>query len=160
MKSSNRFVALVATLMVLVPVAVSASDSFTDVADSDVFHNDIDWLAQADVTRGCNPPANDRFCPKDFVTREQMAAFMHRLAGNEVVDAADSQLLDGLDSAAFLQTNEDAANSDLLDGLDSSDFPDPPSKSPHPSRCPTAPGSSRSPSMPSMTTAPSMGGSD
>ncbi|MDH5294435.1 MAG: hypothetical protein OEW91_12190, partial [Acidimicrobiia bacterium] len=27
---------------------------------------------------GCNPPTNDLFCPDDFVTREQMAAFLHR----------------------------------------------------------------------------------
>ena len=35
-------------------------------------------LAQAGITRGCNPPTNDRFCPTDFVTRGQMAAFLRR----------------------------------------------------------------------------------
>lgn len=39
-------------------------------------------------TRGCNPPVNDQFCPEDAVTREQMAAFMHRLAVGRSVDAA------------------------------------------------------------------------
>lgn len=43
-----------------------------------VFEDDIARLAAAGVTRGCNPPANDRFCPKEIVTREQMAAFLHR----------------------------------------------------------------------------------
>ena len=32
----------------------------------------------AGVTRGCNPPVNDRFCPGSNVTRGQMAAFLHR----------------------------------------------------------------------------------
>ena len=35
-------------------------------------------LAAAGVTRGCNPPVNDRFCPADLVTRGQMAAFLYR----------------------------------------------------------------------------------
>jgi hypothetical protein len=51
--------------------------SFTD-DDGSVFQTDIEVLATAGVTRGCNPPANDRFCPDDDVTREQMAAFLHR----------------------------------------------------------------------------------
>ncbi|MFP3915884.1 MAG: choice-of-anchor Q domain-containing protein, partial [Actinomycetota bacterium] len=32
----------------------------------------------ADITRGCNPPANDRYCPGDPVTRAQMASFLVR----------------------------------------------------------------------------------
>jgi hypothetical protein len=35
-------------------------------------------MGTAGVTQGCNPPANDRFCPDDFVTRAQMAAFFKR----------------------------------------------------------------------------------
>jgi hypothetical protein len=50
--------------------------SFTDA--SGIFHDDIDRLAAAGITAGCNPPANDRFCPKEPVTREQMAAFLTR----------------------------------------------------------------------------------
>jgi hypothetical protein len=52
---------------------------FVDTADS-VFRRDIDRMAAAGITRGCNPPTNDRFCPNDFVTRGQMAAFFHRAA--------------------------------------------------------------------------------
>ena len=47
-----------------------------DVADDNVFKADIQWLADAGVTKGCNPPANTEFCPEDNVTREQMSAFM------------------------------------------------------------------------------------
>jgi hypothetical protein len=38
-------------------------------------------LATAGVTRGCNPPANDLFCPEDPVTRGQLAAFLRRALG-------------------------------------------------------------------------------
>ncbi len=77
----------VVALAVLAPVAASASHTFTDVPDTNVFHGDISWLADAGVTLGCNPPANDQFCPSDSVTREQMAAFLRRLSENQVVDA-------------------------------------------------------------------------
>ncbi len=53
------------------------SNGFTDVGDS-VFAGDISWLASVGVTAGCNPPANDRFCPDRAVTRGQMAAFLRR----------------------------------------------------------------------------------
>jgi hypothetical protein len=49
--------------------------------DGSVFENAIDRLRTAGVTQGCNPPANDRYCPDDFVTRGQMAAFLKRALG-------------------------------------------------------------------------------
>jgi hypothetical protein len=55
---------------------VIAGHQFTDVPNSNPFHNDIDALADANVTSGCG---GGKFCPKDFVTREQMAAFLNRL---------------------------------------------------------------------------------
>jgi Bacterial Ig domain/Bacterial surface protein, Ig-like domain len=51
---------------------------FTDVAPGSTFETDIEKLAKAGITRGCNPPANDRYCPKDLVSRETMAAFLNR----------------------------------------------------------------------------------
>lgn len=51
---------------------------FDDTPQSNVFFEDIGWLAIQDVTRGCNPPANTLFCPESFVTRGQMAAFLVR----------------------------------------------------------------------------------
>lgn len=53
---------------------------FTD-DDGNTFEADIEWLGATGVTRGCNPPANDQFCPSDFVTRGQMAAFLVRALG-------------------------------------------------------------------------------
>ncbi|MGF1666269.1 MAG: N-acetylmuramoyl-L-alanine amidase [Acidimicrobiia bacterium] len=50
---------------------------FVDSAGS-VFASDIDRVAAAGITLGCNPPDNDRFCPDDVVTRGQMATFLAR----------------------------------------------------------------------------------
>ena len=55
----------------------SAGISFTD-DDGSIFEDAIERLAAAGITRGCNPPVNDEFCPNATVTREQMAAFLHR----------------------------------------------------------------------------------
>ncbi|MBK5267278.1 MAG: S-layer homology domain-containing protein [Acidimicrobiia bacterium] len=52
-------------------------DFFLDDADS-IFQNDINKLAAAGITSGCNPPANTNFCPDGKVTRGQMAAFLKR----------------------------------------------------------------------------------
>lgn len=59
------------------PHPVPDSGRFVDVAGS-VFEADVSELARLGVTRGCNPPANDRFCPDAPVTRGQMAAFLVR----------------------------------------------------------------------------------
>src|SRR5690606_8622253 len=58
----------------------ATGSSFTDTSSS-VFAQDIDRLATAGITRGCNPPDNTRFCPGDLVTRGQMAAFLVRALG-------------------------------------------------------------------------------
>jgi hypothetical protein len=55
----------------------AAGDPFTDDNGS-VFESAIESIAAAGITKGCNPPTNDRFCPGESVTRGQMAAFLHR----------------------------------------------------------------------------------
>ncbi len=86
----RKHVYLLATIVVLaamlIPVNAWASNRFNDVPTSNTFHNDIAWLADAAVTLGCG---SGSYCPNDFVTREQMAAFMRRLADNQVVDAKE-----------------------------------------------------------------------
>ena len=52
-------------------------DRFVDDDDS-VHETDINRLAAAGITLGCNPPENDEFCPNDPVTRAQMASFLVR----------------------------------------------------------------------------------
>jgi hypothetical protein len=51
--------------------------SFSD-DDTSVFEPDIEWMAREGITKGCNPPTNDRYCPNANVTRGQMAAFLNR----------------------------------------------------------------------------------
>ncbi|MEA2022748.1 MAG: N-acetylmuramoyl-L-alanine amidase [Actinomycetota bacterium] len=58
-------------------VVVFDPDPFTD-DDESIFEADIAWMAAMGITKGCNPPANTRFCPDANVTREQMAAFLTR----------------------------------------------------------------------------------
>jgi spore germination protein YaaH len=55
----------------------ATSDYFSDDAGSP-HEADINRLAQAGITNGC---AAARYCPRDPVTREQMAAFLHRALG-------------------------------------------------------------------------------
>jgi hypothetical protein len=55
-------------------------DLFID-DDGSVFEPEIDRLGTAGVTKGCNPPANDRYCPESLVSRAQMASFLTRALG-------------------------------------------------------------------------------
>jgi hypothetical protein len=55
----------------------SGTDHFVD-DDTSIFEGDINAIAAAGITLGCNPPANDRYCPEDDVDRGQMAAFLRR----------------------------------------------------------------------------------
>jgi hypothetical protein len=72
---------LVLILTLAVSTAVIAAHDFpADVPDSNQFHGSISWLADNEITVGCNPPANDAFCPTDNVRRQNMAAFMRRFA--------------------------------------------------------------------------------
>lgn len=58
--------------------------------DTDYFNDDnghilegaINRLAEAGITKGCNPPANDHFCPQDLLTRAETATFMTRASFN------------------------------------------------------------------------------
>jgi len=58
----------------------SQENFFVDDGDS-IFENDVNRLAAAGITKGCNPPDNDRFCPEERVTRAEMAAFLVRAFG-------------------------------------------------------------------------------
>ncbi|MDJ0496205.1 MAG: right-handed parallel beta-helix repeat-containing protein [Acidimicrobiia bacterium] len=69
-------------------LAPASTDYFMDDNGS-LFEGDINALAAAGVTRGCNPPANDRYCPNGDVTRDQMAAFLVRAFGYDDPGAGD-----------------------------------------------------------------------
>ncbi|MCP3995382.1 MAG: hypothetical protein GY722_09990 [bacterium] len=43
-----------------------------------VFEESINRLAAAGITKGCNPPVNNRYCPNSNILREHMATFLMR----------------------------------------------------------------------------------
>ncbi len=55
----------------------AVDDHFIDDEDS-IHQGNINALFEAGITRGCNPPDNDRYCPESKVRRGQMAAFLRR----------------------------------------------------------------------------------
>jgi hypothetical protein len=118
-RSAKLALALAVLAVVLIPVAAVASHQFTDVPDSNIFHDDIAWMRDNNVTRGCNPPANDKYCPGNTVTREQMAAFMHRLATNKVVDAATAE---EAEHATTADSATKAVDADTVDGFDAAEL--------------------------------------
>jgi hypothetical protein len=62
----------------MAPAQAGPETGFEDVADTDKFAAPITWLRLEGITLGCNPPANTAFCPKDTVSRGQMAALLAR----------------------------------------------------------------------------------
>jgi len=86
-------------ITVMIPVAVLVTDvdddpRFIDVPFAHTFYGDVEWLAAEGVTRGCNPPANDMFCPDASVTRGQMAAFLHRALDGVLTPGAAVEFVD------------------------------------------------------------------
>jgi hypothetical protein len=57
-----------------------ATDFFTDDGGNE-FEESINKLAASGITVGCNPPANDNFCPDRQLTRAEMATFFVRSLG-------------------------------------------------------------------------------
>ena len=62
----------------------ASTDFFIDDGSS-VFEDEINRLAAAGTTRGCNPPVNDRFCPDRSVRRDEMASFLARALGLDTI---------------------------------------------------------------------------
>lgn len=87
LRQLRRFLplAVVGLLVALMPLSLLAANPFTDLdpaQNGPTGHNpNIDAIFNAGITKGCNPPTNDNYCPKDVVTREQMASFLARTAG-------------------------------------------------------------------------------
>lgn len=52
-------------------------DYFTDDGSS-IFESDVNAIAHVGITKGCNPPANDRYCSDRTVSRGEMAALIRR----------------------------------------------------------------------------------
>src|SRR5690554_1902633 len=99
MRRISRILTLAVTLvLVATPVwaAVAPGGSFLD-DDGDQHEAAIESIATERITRGCNPPTNDRFCPDQAVTRAEMATFLARAftlpAGNHpFADVSDANV--------------------------------------------------------------------
>jgi S-layer homology domain len=86
-RPARRSIALlVAALLLLAPAVVLANHQFPDVPTSHPFHGQIGAIAGAGITTGF---PDGGYHPSDPVTREAMAAFMHRGMGR--VAEADFQ---------------------------------------------------------------------
>lgn len=73
---------------------------FADTTGS-IFGGDIDKLASAGVTKGCDPPANTNFCPSAPVLRDQMASFLARALGLPAIAPPPATPLMSIDDLAF-----------------------------------------------------------
>ncbi|VAV93410.1 hypothetical protein MNBD_ACTINO02-926, partial [hydrothermal vent metagenome] len=90
MRSNGNRGRLSVVLSVVVLVAVisataasgglSPGGSFVD-DDGNIHEGNIEAIKDVGITKGCNPPLNDRYCPSDSITRGQMAAFLVRALG-------------------------------------------------------------------------------
>jgi len=83
--------------------------------DKSVFVGDIAALAAAGITRGCDPPANHRFCPDRAVTRGEMAAFLSRGLG---LAAGPDPGFDDDDSSVFVADIASLAAAGITRGCD------------------------------------------
>ncbi len=88
-----------ATINVVDVFEIPAVARFEDVPSDNTFFADVEWLAWAGITVGCNPPTNDEFCPGGSVTRAQMAAFIVRALG--LTEGADADLYTDDNASVF-----------------------------------------------------------
>ncbi len=86
--STRRFLTLIIASALLATLSgpVAVGDEPVELPPGGTFIDDdetsqegyIEALAATGITRGCNPPSFDRFCPNDSLTRAQMASFLVR----------------------------------------------------------------------------------
>jgi hypothetical protein len=93
---------LLAFLLTTVPLGLLATDTWSDVPDSYVHHDDISLITDAGITFGLS---STTFGPDQFVTRGQMASFIARTAG-----------LGSNPPVVNAQTAQTATNAEAVDG--------------------------------------------
>ena len=91
----TRLIILGAALTVVMAAGTAGATGFFTDDDDSIHLRSIEAIADVGITKGCNPPVNDRYCPRDVVTREQMATFLVRAldlpaASSSFVDTAGS----------------------------------------------------------------------
>jgi hypothetical protein len=100
MTSRHTLGLLVVVAVLLTAIGVAVADlppggTFLD-DDLSVHEGSIEAIAAAGITLGCNPPANTKFCPKDSVTRAQMAAFLVRALDLPIAPSAGFSDVEGI----------------------------------------------------------------
>lgn len=86
----------------------ASEDYFVDDSNS-IFENSINRIAEAGITKGCNPPDNDEFCPNDSVRRDQMASLLARAFSDQMPNDPPNFFTDD-------NTNTHEANIDRIAG--------------------------------------------
>ncbi|MGA9597133.1 MAG: M23 family metallopeptidase [Acidimicrobiia bacterium] len=66
-----------AAIRITAPLDSPNHDAFRD-DDNSVHEANINKIAAVGITKGCNPPVNDMYCPEREITRGEMAAFLRR----------------------------------------------------------------------------------
>lgn len=106
---------------------VGATTTFNDVPLDNVHHGSIDRAAAEGITVGCGENPNEKYCPRDFVRRDQMASFLVNTldAANEDAQAdndAQQALIDAQGAQINVLTEEvDVLNDTVLDLQDTID---------------------------------------
>ena len=105
------------------PVPVPSYDGRFSDDDGSVHEANIEVMAELGITLGCNPPDNDRYCPKKVVKRSQMMAFLARALGEEnASDATTSRFSDVPDDAWYLSSLERLADLGIVEPYEDGTF--------------------------------------
>lgn len=70
----------IACMLIVAPAALGDSGTYVD-DDRSRYEGFIETASEEGIVTGCNPPANDRFCPHAPVTRSQLAVMLARGLG-------------------------------------------------------------------------------
>jgi uncharacterized membrane protein YgcG len=92
-------------------------DDYFGDDDGSVHEANINAIAAAGITLGCNPPDNDQFCPDAPVRRGQMAAFINR--ADETIVASDTDFFSDDDDSIFEADINAIAAAGITTGCDS-----------------------------------------
>ena len=91
--------------------------------DGNTHEANIEIIAELGISLGCNPPDNDRYCPKQTVKRSQMMAFLARALGEEnKSDATTSRFSDVGDNAWYLSSLERLADLGVVEPYEDGTF--------------------------------------
>ena len=85
---------LVASLAALLVPGVASAAAFSDVTAATPHHEDISWLAETRISEGWEDDGSRVFRGMSPVVRQDMAAFLHRLADHEGASFDESEELE------------------------------------------------------------------